>query len=225
MENNPSEIVEFSQNLEKPNFILPRTEETINSIIADITKLFDKIRIYASVVYLIYLGLRLALFSVSKILDIAYISICLIQFVFFVLKIFQKIKMPLAPKIIRFIKLVPSLGMFALVCTDIFLDLSRVYPWQVVLTVFMGIGWILLLLGDLFIEFVPKYTERILTSFKQDIEVKDLVSRSVHQIADTAKDAIKSEEGKKVLKTGGAIITTAIIGNAIKTIINRRLKK
>lgn len=224
MKRSDNEIMEVTQQAEKVNFILPRTEEAINSIISEVSNFFDRIRILLSAVYLVYLGLRSAFFSLNRILDIVYISIYSAQFVFLILEIFRKIRVPIAPKILRFVKLLPTLGMFVLVCIDVFSDLSRLNPWQVILTVFMGIGWILLLLGDLFAEFVPKYAERILSSFKKDIEVKDLLSRSIGQIKDTAKDAIKSENGKKALKTGGAMITLAVLGKGIKTLLNGRNK-
>lgn len=198
------------ENLEKSNYILPKTEKTIREMISKTTKAFDFIRILCGALYLVFLSLRVFFFSNILWLDIVFIVFFLFQFIFLILDYKNKFNTKKIMHILFSIKLVPSLLMIILVCFDIFSDLNRLMPWQVVMTIFMGMGWLILFIGDLFIYFAAPFADKFLESFKKDIEARGVLSRAGNELKEVACDKAKcvfdaKNMGEVAAKTGGLL--------------------
>lgn len=191
--------------MEEENFILPETERTINSIIADCARFFGAARIAAAGVCLAYLVSRAFLFPSRLWLDVSLCALYLSQCVFLVLEA----KGFFAPRnsalVLRVAKRLASFAMLFIVLHDVFAFPERVEFWQVALCILMGAGWVVLLLGDIFELTVPRYSRMIVSSFKKDIEPRALILRGMNE----AKEAF---DGKKAAKVAGAILSVGVLG-------------
>lgn len=190
------------------NYILPETERTIRRMISVVQRVYEFARIICGAIYLIFLGLRSVFFSRALWLDIVLFAIFGLQFILLILEFLGKIKSNKFRLILFRIKMVPSLIMLILVCYDIFSDLNRLMPWQLIMVIFMGMGWLILLTGDLFSLCVPTFTEMLLESFKHDIETKGILKRAGNELKEAAYDKAKNifnaeSMGEVAAKAGG----------------------
>lgn len=175
----------------RENYILPRTEATVNSMIEDIVRGFDTVRLASSVLNLVYLVLRMIFFSPCFVLDLVISALFSVQTVLLVFWYFGKLSSQKMIVVLNRVKMVPTLLMIVIVCLDVFEDVSRMMPWQVLMMVFMGLSWLLLAVGDVFAAFVPVYAKMIFDSFREDIEAKGLLLRCGNEIKEVVKDGVK----------------------------------
>lgn len=180
----------------EPNFIFPRTETTVYQIISEIQKKVDTTRIVMGAVYLTYLILRAVFFSKVIILNLILLGFFIAQYILLILDIFSKFDLYKVRKKLRRVKYIPSTMMIIIIVTDCLTNAVELLPLQYIMIVFMSVGIILLGLGDLILEFIPGYFERIMQSFKEDTELKGMASRGAAKLEQEIKEGLGLSETK-----------------------------
>ena len=207
--------------MEEVNFILPETERTINAIIFEATRFFDLTRLVMSALFVLYLALRVTFFSRCSWLDLCLVAVCFAQCVLLVLELRGKFRSKNAAFSLNMAQRTLSLALFVLVLRDILVARNDVVFCHVVACVAMGVGWLLCILGDAFSLTVPRYSQMIVSSFKKDIEVRQLVSRGMDEAKSAAKGALKSDAVKRTMRVGGIILSTGVLAGIAKRIMKR----
>lgn len=178
----------------EPNFIFPRTETTVYQILGEIQKKVDTTRIVMGAVYLAYLILRAVFFSKVLILNLILLGLFVVQYIFLILDIFSRFNFYRIRKSLRRIKYIPSSMMIIIIVADCLSNAVELLPLQYIMIVFMSVGIILLALGDLILEFIPGYFDRIMKSFKEDTELKGMASRGAAKLEQEIRDGLGISE-------------------------------
>ncbi|MCQ2597515.1 MAG: hypothetical protein MJ181_06665 [Treponema sp.] len=174
----------------EPNFIFPRTETTVYEILGEIQKKIDTTRILMGAIYLAYLILRTIFFSKSLVLNLIILALFVAQYVFLILNIFSRFDFYRIRKSLRRIKYIPSSMMIIVIVSDCLSNAVELLPLQYIMIVVMSVGIILLALGDLILEFIPGYFDRIMKSFKEDTELRGIASRGAAKLEQEIKEGL-----------------------------------
>lgn len=94
-------------------------------------------------------------------------------------------------------------------------------PYRILFALFCGIGLFMTIIGDLFNATIPKWTNEILSSFKEDIDISGLTARSFGQFKEAmAKNENLKEEGIK-----GALFASGTMAlGSLRKLIHRKKK-
>lgn len=180
------------------NFILPETEKAINAIIGEFQIFFYASRLVLQVVYLVYLGFRIWFRDQLFVPSVVMLAICIVQ-LFFLLGGIKKRRMnPVFAWTFRISRRIVSLSIAAIIFFDVFIAKDIISRWQGIIAVLICLGWILSLSGDVFEMTVPRYARMILDSFKRDIEISSLASRSFDRVKKAAGKAAREKTREKL---------------------------
>ncbi len=208
---------------EKENFLLPKTEASIQKIIgiAQCFFIFSRMSLYA--LYFIYSLVRVFVYKNYFWINVSLSAVAFVLALFYFLNYFSEIefhpKLELAFKILwRLASLALAVFMFKNLVDfaagkDIGIS-ERVFAFEIIFTLLCLLGWTLAVLGDVFNMTVPIWTEEILSSFKSDIELVGLANRSL-QKAKEAGGRILKKAGPKIAK-GVGISTAALALKAFR---------
>lgn len=180
----------------KTNYIFPRTEETVYQILSEIQHKTDITRLVMGALYLTYLILRAVFFSTVLVLNIILLGIFSVQYVFLILDIFTSFDFGKIRKGLRRLKYIPSSMMVIIIISDCLSNAAELLPLQYIMIVLMSVGIILLGLGDLILEFIPGYFDRIIESFKEDTELKGMAYRGAAKLEEELRASLHISEGK-----------------------------
>ncbi len=203
------------------NFILPKTERSVSRIISGITRFFEISSLCYGGVYTGYTVCRIIFMRNYLVQNI---FLCAFSCILYGFSLFEFIR---GTSVNRFLKFYVGIAR-RLVCVAItfavFISLFKVYdtlmPWRILFALFCGTGLIMSCIGDVFNATVPGWTEEILGSFKSDIEISGLASRSLVQIKDAVagNDELKKKSAEAIaVATGGAVLF-----NFIKKLLRKR---
>ena len=207
--------------MEKENFLLPKTENSVNRIIKSISKFFEITSLSFSVIYVVYTVARIFLMGNMIILNIFFAGLTVVLTGMYFLESFSKMN------IISRIKLILTISRRLVCCIItgvVFLSLFQetdLMPYRILFALFCGIGLFMTIIGDLFNATIPKWTNEILSSFKEDIDISGLTARSFGQFKEAmAKNENLKEEGIK-----GALFASGTMAlGSLRKLIHRKKK-
>ena len=179
------------------NYILPKTEDSVNRIINTISKFFETSALGFSFVYVIYTIVRIFIIPNMLILNLLFASFTLLLTGLFFYESLSCKKNREKIKLAFFIlRRVVCCAITVVVFFDIFSGTTNLVPCNIIFALFCGFGLFITVLGDIFTAAVPRWAEEILTSFKADIDISGLASRSYGHFK-----SIKKNENIKGLQT------------------------
>ena len=207
--------------MEKENFLLPKTENSVNRIIKSISKFFEITSLSFSVIYVVYTVARIFLMRNMIILNILFAVLTVVLTGMYFLESFSKMN------INSRIKLILTISRRLVCCiitVVVFLSLFQetdLMPYRILFALFCGIGLFMTIIGDLFNATIPKWTNEILSSFKEDIDISGLTARSFGQFKEAmAKNENLKEEGIK-----GALFASGTMAlGSLRKLIHRKNK-
>lgn len=207
--------------MEKENFLLPKTENTVNRIIKSISKFFEITSLSFSVIYVVYTVARIFLMRNMIILNILFAVLTVVLTGMYFLESFSKMNINSRIKLILTI----SRRLVCCIITGVvFLSLFQetdLMPYRILFALFCGIGLFMTIIGDLFNATIPKWANEILSSFKEDIDISGLTARSFGQFKEAmAKNENLKEEGIK-----GALFASGTMAlGSLRKLIHRKKK-
>lgn len=207
--------------MEKENFLLPKTENSVNRIIKSISKFFEITSLSFSVIYVVYTVARIFLMRNMIILNILFAVLTVVLTGMYFLESFSKMNINSRIKLILTI----SRRLVCCIITGVvFLSLFQetdLMPYRILFALFCGIGLFMTIIGDLFNATIPKWTNEILSSFKEDIDISGLTARSFGQFKEAmAKNENLKEEGIK-----GALFASGTMAlGSLRKLIHRKKK-
>lgn len=207
--------------MEKENFLLPKTENSVNRIIKSISKFFEITSLSFSVIYVVYTVARIFLMRNMIILNILFAVLTVVLTGMYFLESFSKMN------INSRIKLILTISRRLVCCiitVVVFLSLFQetdLMPYRILFALFCGIGLFMTIIGDLFNATIPKWANEILSSFKEDIDISGLTARSFGQFKEAmAKNENLKEEGIK-----GALFASGTMAlGSLRKLIHRKKK-
>jgi len=207
--------------MEKENFLLPKTENSVNRIIKSISKFFEITSLSFSVIYVVYTVARIFLMGNMIILNILFAVLTVVLTSMYFLESFSKMNISSRIKLILTI----SRRLVCCIITGVvFLSLFQetdLMPYRILFALFCGIGLFMTIIGDLFNATIPKWANEILSSFKEDIDISGLTARSFGQFKEAmAKNENLKEEGIK-----GALFASGTMAlGSLRKLIHRKKK-
>lgn len=202
------------------NFILPKTERSVNRIIGSVTQFFEITSLCFSVVYVAYAVARIFLMRKMLVLNLllAIVTVTLTGLYFF-----ETLSKKEVNSKARFVLAVSRRLVCCIITGVVFMglfkEIDNLMPYRILFALFCGIGLFMTLLGDVFNATVPKWAEEILASFKEDIDISGLAARSFGQV----KDAIvKNDKIKEAGLKGALFAGTTIALSSIRKLIHRK---
>lgn len=207
--------------MEKENFLLPKTENSVNRIIKSISKFFEITSLSFSVIYVVYTVARIFLMRNMIILNILFAVLTVVLTGMYFLESFSKMNINSRIKLILTI----SRRLVCCIITGVvFLSLFQetdLMPYRILFALFCGIGLFMTIIGDLFNATIPKWANEILSSFKEDIDISGLTARSFGQFKEAmAKNENLKEEGIK-----GALFASGTMAlGSLRKLIHRKKK-
>lgn len=207
--------------MEKENFLLPKTENSVNRIIKSISKFFEITSLSFSVIYVVYTVARIFLMGNMIILNILFAVLTVVLTGMYFLESFSKMNINSRIKLILTI----SRRLVCCIITGVvFLSLFQetdLMPYRILFALFCGIGLFMTIIGDLFNATIPKWANEILSSFKKDIDISGLTARSFGQFKEAmAKNENLKEEGIK-----GALFASGTMAlGSLRKLIHRKKK-
>ena len=205
----------------KENFLLPKTENSINRIIKYVSNFFEMTSLVFSVIYVVYTVARIFLMKNMIILNIFFAGLTVVLTGIYVLESFSKMNINSRIKLILTI----SRRLVCCIITGVvFLSLFQetdLMPYRILFALFCGIGLFMTIIGDLFNATIPKWANEILSSFKEDIDISGLTARSFGQFKEAmAKNENLKEEGIK-----GALFASGTMAlGSLRKLIHRKKK-
>ena len=185
--------------MENKNFVLPNTEQTVNTIISGISKFFVVFANVFNGIYFAYTIVRFFMWKNFLLLNIILCTVSAIIFVYTLLESFLKITFPKNLNfILQIFKRIVCFAITVVVFAGLFETSTNLLPYKILFCVGCLLGWLITVCGDIFNATIPKWADEIFESFKQDIEMEGLMDRSLSQV----KKAVLDQEnvGKKVVK-------------------------
>ena len=207
--------------MENENFLLPKTENSVNRIIKSISKFFELTSLSFSVIYVVYTVARIFLMRNMIILNILFAVLTVVLTGMYFLESFSKMNINSRIKLILTI----SRRLVCCIITGVvFLSLFQetdLMPYRILFALFCGIGLFMTIIGDLFNATIPKWANEILSSFKGDIDISGLTARSFGQFKEAmAKNEHLKEEGIK-----GALFASGTMAlGSLRKLIHRKKK-
>lgn len=207
--------------MEKENFLLPKTENSVNRIIKSISNFFEITSLSFSVIYVVYTVARIFLMRNMIILNILFAVLTVVLTGMYFLESFSKMNINSRIKLILTI----SRRLVCCIITGVvFLSLFQetdLMPYRILFALFCGIGLFMTIIGDLFNATIPKWANEILSSFKEDIDISGLTARSFGQFKEAmAKNENLKEEGIK-----GALFASGTMAlGSLRKLIHRKKK-
>lgn len=207
--------------MENENFLLPKTENSVNRIIKSISKFFELTSLSFSVIYVVYTVARIFLMRNMIILNILFAVLTVVLTGMYFLESFSKMNINSRIKLILTI----SRRLVCCIITGVvFLSLFQetdLMPYRILFALFCGIGLFMTIIGDLFNATIPKWANEILSSFKEDIDISGLTARSFGQFKEAmAKNENLKEEGIK-----GALFASGTMAlGSLRKLIHRKKK-
>ena len=207
--------------MENENFLLPKTENSVNRIIKSISKFFELTSLSFSVIYVVYTVARIFLMRNMIILNILFAVLTVVLTGMYFLESFSKMNINSRIKLILTI----SRRLVCCIITGVvFLSLFQetdLMPYRILFALFCGIGLFMTIIGDLFNATIPKWANEILSSFKEDIDISGLTARSFGQFKEAmAKNENLKEEGIK-----GALLASGTMAlGSLRKLIHRKKK-
>lgn len=207
--------------MEKENFLLPKTENSVNRIIKSISKFFEITSLSFSVIYVVYTVARIFLMRNMIILNILFAVLTVVLTGMYFLESFSKMNINSRIKLILTI----SRRLVCCIITGVvFLSLFQetdLMPYRILFALFCGIALFMTIIGDLFNATIPKWANEILSSFKEDIDISGLTARSFGQFKEAmAKNENLKEEGIK-----GALFASGTMAlGSLRKLIHRKKK-
>lgn len=195
------------------NYILPKTENSVNRIISTISRFFEISALGFSIVYVIYTIVRIFIIPNMLILNLLFAFFTLFLTSLFFYESFSCKKIGKKIKLTFFIlRRAVCCAITVVVFFDIFSGITNLVPCNIIFALFCGFGLFITVLGDIFTATVPRWTEEILTSFKADIDISGLASRSYGHFKESMKknENIKEEGVKGVLFAGGTVALSSL---------------
>ena len=205
----------------KENFLLPKTENSINRIIKNVSNFFEITSLVFSFIYVVYTVVRIFLMEKMIILNIFFAGLTVVLTGIYVLESFSKMNINSRIKLILTI----SRRLVCCIITGVvFLSLFQetdLMPYRILFALFCGIGLFMTIIGDLFNATIPKWANEILSSFKEDIDISGLTARSFGQF----KDAIAKNENLKEEGIKGTLFASGTMAlRSIRKLIHRNNK-
>ena len=208
--------------MEKENFLLPKTENSVNRIIKSISKFFEITSLSFSVIYVVYTVARIFLMRHMIILNILFAVLTVVLTGIYVLESFSKMKINSRVKrILTISRRLVCCIITGVVFLSLFQETDILMPYRILFTLFCGIGLFMTIIGDLFNATIPKWANEILSSFKEDIDISGLTARSFGQFKEAmAKNENLKEEGIK-----GALFASGTMAlGSLRKLIHRKNK-
>lgn len=207
--------------MEKENFLLPKTENSVNRIIKSISKFFEITSLSFSVIYVVYTVARIFLMRNMIILNILFAVLTVVLTGMYFLESFSKMNINSRIKLILTI----SRRLVCCIITGVvFLSLFQetdLMPYRILFALFCGIGLFMTIIGDLFNATIPKWANEILSSFKEDIDISGLTARSFGQF----KEAMAKNENLKEQGIKGALFASGTMAlGSLRKLIHRKKK-
>lgn len=207
--------------MEKENFLLPKTENSVNRIIKNISKFFEITSLSFSVIYVVYTVARIFLMRNMIILNILFAVLTVVLTGMYFLESFSKMNINSRIKLILTI----SRRLVCCIITGVvFLSLFQetdLMPYRILFALFCGIGLFMTIIGDLFNATIPKWANEILSSFKEDIDISGLTARSFGQF----KEAMAKNENLKEQGIKGALFASGTMAlGSLRKLIHRKKK-
>ena len=183
----------------KENFLLPKTENSINRIIKNVSNFFEITSLVFSFIYVVYTVVRIFLMEKMIILNIFFAGLTVVLTGIYVLESFSKMKINSRVKrILTISRRLVCCIITGVVFLSLFQETDILMPYRILFALFCGIGLFMTIIGDLFNATIPKWANEILSSFKEDIDISGLTARSFGQFKDAiAKNENLKEEGIK----------------------------
>lgn len=199
------------------NFVLPKTEKSINLIIEKITRFFDISYICFAGLYGAYTIFRIFFMNHYFVLNVILATVSCTIFALALIEFLKKITLKRIVHIVfEILKRLLCLTVFVLSFKSLFSVNNELLPYNVLFTLFCGLGAIISIFGDIFRATIPAWSQIILDSFKSDIELSGLAARSFEQL----KEELKNDEFKEKLASeaisAGSNIVRSIFKNFFK---------
>lgn len=205
----------------KENFLLPKTENSINRIIKNVSNFFEITSLVFSFIYVVYTVVRIFLMEKMIILNIFFAGLTVVLTGIYVLESFSKMKINSR---VKHILTISRRLVCCIISGVVFLSLFQetdLMPYRILFALFCGIGLFITIIGDLFNATIPKWANEILSSFKEDIDISGLTARSFGQFKEAmAKNENLKEEGIK-----GALFASGTMAlGSLRKLIHRKKK-
>lgn len=206
----------------KENFLLPKTENSINRIIKNVSNFFEITSLIFSFIYVVYTVVRIFLMEKMIILNIFFAGLTVFLTGIYVLESFSKMKINSRVKrILTISRRLVCCIITGVVFLSLFQETDILMPYRILFALFCGIGLFMTIIGDLFNATIPKWANEILSSFKEDIDISGLTARSFGQF----KDAIAKNENLKEEGIKGTLFASGTMAlRSLRKLIHRNNK-
>ncbi|MCQ2610596.1 MAG: hypothetical protein MJ169_02505 [Treponema sp.] len=196
------------QKTSEPNFILPKTEYTVKKIISSVSSFFERTEIAFSGIYIVYTVLRVLFMEKFFLLNCVLLAIAVTTFAMEIFrKIFNWSKYNVFNKCLLVVRRVVCLFITVIVFLSLFDSTKILHAYEVIFAVIGALCFIMCILGDVFNATIPVWADEVLDSFKKDIEVKGLVSRSINQIKVAAdQDEVFTKKAVQTVTFGSGLL-------------------
>jgi len=183
------------------NYLLPKTEQSINRLLDDLHHLVEGLLIALYTVFFVYSAYRLAFKHISPVINSIYLFITAISIGFCIAELAHakavSPSLQTALKVFRrLIRLVILMDAMWTVFTQVQgfrasgVELGIDTGISIVYAIFSIILYVLVVVGDAVSTLCQRYINDLLQSFTEDIQLDGLTSRGIAQVQQTARKKI-----------------------------------
>lgn len=208
--------------MSKENYILPKTERSVNRIIMSVSNFFEITSLCFSGVYVIYTVIRIFVMNNMLVLNLMLAGITTVLTGLYFFSVLSKKEINSRIKfVLAILRRLVCCMITGVIFMGLFKEIDSLMPYRILFALFCGIGLFMTIIGDIFNATVPKWANEILTSFKQDIDISGLASRSFGQIKDAV---VKNDSIKEVGTKGAFFVGVTLALSSLKKFVHKKNK-